>query len=157
MSTRPTRWLARKLGRRGAVLVILGFGFIAVGLGDLLTQEHSWFLHLPVPTLATAVLWMAAGAVAVEASFTRKRRDHTGRGFAALVVPLIVQVFSDLVGGVSALLGYGDRQGGLADALAWGALLALVLTMAGWPEVDESKIVREHRRWLHRRKEVGLD
>lgn len=137
MTTKPTRWLARRLGRRGAALLVLGSIFFLVGLDVLLNSPEAdydrFLLHTFIPFPINAALWMVPGALAIWASTHRTGPD--GFGFNALVVPIILRIVSYVFSFVAYLFGEGSYPFGLASAAIWTAILALVLIIAGWAEV----------------------
>ena len=137
MTTKPTRWLADKFGRRGAVLTLLGCAFILVGVDILLAPDppnlDALLLHTLMPSWLRATLWIIPGGLAVWAAF--RRTGHDFFGFAALTVPLIIRIVSYTWATVAWLLGYGDWPMAWASALIWLLILGFVLTVAGWGEV----------------------
>lgn len=139
MTTKPTRWLAKRLGRRGASLLVLGIIFVLVGLQTLLSPPVADFsdrflLHTLIPHPLQAALWIVPGLLALKAA-TIRGPGPDGFGFVALVVPLVVRIVSYLFSVVAFLLGAGTWAYGWASALIWIAILALVLIISGWAEV----------------------
>lgn len=150
MTTKPTRWLARRLGRRGAAQAILGVIFILVGLDVFLgparpPDMERFLLHTFIPTPLMALLWIVPGLLALWASTHKTGPD--GFGFNALVIPVILRVVSYLFSFVAFLFGYGSSPSGLASALIWTAILALILIIAGWAEVPSTPRRRKGRRY----------
>ncbi|UIW13274.1 membrane protein [Arthrobacter phage Crewmate] len=152
MTTKPTRWLAYRLGRRGAALAVLGAIFVLVGLDVLLAPaapDHDRFLlHTFIPSPLMAALWIIPGALALRASF-HKGPGNDGFGFMALVVPLILRIVSYVFSFLAFLFGAGSWPFGWASALIWLAILALILIIAGWAEVPSGykPRPRTRRRW----------
>lgn len=147
MSVPPTRWLARLLGRRGAVLAVLGIAFVFNGLGGLATgqppkPEHM-LLFTYIPTIPSALLWIIPGLAALVAA-AQRGTGRDGFGFAALVVPLGLRAFSFIWSTVSYFAGASDWPFAWTGALTWIALLAMILIIAGWPE--EPDLPRPRRR-----------
>ncbi|UDL14627.1 membrane protein [Arthrobacter phage KeAlii] len=138
MTTKPTRWLASRLGRRGAALAILGVIFFLVGIDSALTPAppdlENFLLHTLIPTPITVLLWTIPGALALYASIHRGPGPD-GFGFNALVVPIIFRIVSYLFSFLAFVLGEAPNAFGLFSALIWTAILALVLIIAGWAEV----------------------
>ena len=130
----PHRKLARRVGRRGAclllfglIMLVYGYAFAIVPLSPAARAALAVPLQIASQTTWGAA-WMAAGGLAIAASPLRPGRD--GIGF----VPLI---------GMSALwsLSYFAAQAlGVPRAalggLIWAAMVTLLLVIAGWPEVD---------------------
>lgn len=150
MSTKPTRWLARRLGRRGAALAILGVLFILVGIDTLVNPPAAdmerFLIHTLIPYPIAALLWIVPGSLALLAS-QRKGPGPDGFGFKALVIPLATRITSFSVAFVAFLLGEGNYYTALVPAAVWLAFLALILLIAGWPEVPTGLLPRKrHRR-----------
>ncbi|UJQ86811.1 membrane protein [Arthrobacter phage Reedo] len=138
MTTKPTRWLAGRLGRRGAALLILGIIFVLVGLDIWLNSPEPDFdrflLHTFIPFPINAGLWIVPGALAIWAS-THRGPANDGFGFNALVIPVIIRIVSYVFSFVAFLFGEGNFPFGLASAAIWTSILALILIIAGWAEV----------------------
>lgn len=139
MTTKPTRWLARRLGRRGAALAVLGAIFILVGLDVIISPDpvhmsDRFLLHTLIPHPIMAAIWIIPGTLAVYAS-THRGPGPDGFGFMALVVPLILRIVSYVFSFVAFLFGASTWPFGIASALIWTAILALILIIAGWAEV----------------------
>ncbi|WGH20313.1 membrane protein [Arthrobacter phage MaGuCo] len=147
MAVRATRWLARRLGRRGAALVVLAVAFLATG-AELLANwpapdvEH-FLLHTYLPVPVRAALWVLPGVAALVAA-TCKGTGRDGFGFAALVVPLAIRAASYLWSAVAYLFGFNTWPWAWTGALTWLFLLGLVLVIAGWPEVPAPPRARKH-------------
>lgn len=151
MTTKPTRWLAARLGRRGAALLVLGVIFMLVGLDVALAPDppdlDRFLLHTLIPHPLRAALWLIPGALAIWAS-VHKGPGPDGFGFVALVVPLIIRIVSYVFSFVAFLLGAGTWAFGWASALIWLAILALILIIAGWAEVPSGTVPRRRlTRW----------
>lgn len=148
MTTKPTRWLASRLGRRGAALMILGAIFVLVGVETLFNSPapdlDRFLLHTLIPFPINAALWIIPGGLAIWASLHRGPGPD-GFGFNALVVPIIVRIVSYLFSFVAWLLGEGNYAFGLASVAIWTAILALVLIIAGWAEVPTGFSPRRRR------------
>ncbi|WVX88010.1 membrane protein [Arthrobacter phage TforTroy] len=150
MTTKPTRWLASRLGRRGAALAVLGLIFLFVGLDVLLAPDapdyDRFLIHTFLPHPVRALLWLIPGGVALWASL-RKGPTEDAVGFNFLVIPLIVRIVSYVFSSVAYLLGIGTWAVGWTSALIWLAILALVLIIAGWAEVPDNLHRKHRRRW----------
>jgi MFS family permease len=150
LSIPPTRWLARRLGRRGACLIVLGLAFIGVGINALLSgppDTHHvgrYLLHNYLPFWVEALLWAGAGLAAVHAS-GKHGTGRDGYGFAALIVPLALRIVSYLGSFLAYLVGLSGWGGGGVSAVVWTGLMALILIIAGWPEVEVPRRRRRDR------------
>lgn len=153
MTTRPTRWLARRLGRRGAALALLGVVYVAFGIQIALVpaapDPTSFYLHTWLPMPVRVLTWVVPGLLALWAAF-RRGPDKDGFGFVGLVVPLVIRIASFAWSFVAFLAGAGDRADGLIRSLLYLALLGLVLIIAGWAEVPSGYAPRKRRRRRHR-------
>lgn len=148
MTTKPTRWLASRLGRRGAALAVLGVLFTLIGFQAGVTPaatelDHRFLLHTLLPAPIEALLWIVPGVLALWASI-HKGPGPDGFGFNALVVPVILQIVSYLISFIAFLTGAATWPYAVATMLIWLAVLALVLIIAGWAEVPTG---HRPRRW----------
>lgn len=138
MSTKPTRWLSRNLGRRGAFLVLTGLAFLFVGIDVALAPDppdyDAFLLHTLLPVPLRAALWIVPGLVALWSAWRGVGRD--GWGFAALVIPLVVRIVSYIWATVAWLLGVGTWEGGWLSSLIWLFILGFILVVSGWAEVE---------------------
>jgi hypothetical protein len=155
MTTKPTRWLAARLGRRGAALLVLGVIFLLVGLNAAIAPpdvdlSDRFLLHTLIPHPLQALLWIVPGALAIRAS-AHKGPGNDGFGFIALVVPLIIRIVSYLVSFLAFLVGAGTWAFGWSQALIWVAILALILIIAGWAEVPSGFMPKPPRTRRRRR------
>ena len=141
-----TRTLHR-LGRRGAMLLVLGVTYIALGYGvgtrPMTPAEGAFVLYLPTAVLA--VMWAGSGAVAVLAAWRR----WDSAGWLALYVVPVLYVLS--YGGAWAmwmLTEFVLPAPTYGDPLAWynAALrvpfIAIVLICSGWRETTHARTDR---------------
>ncbi|QIG58499.1 hypothetical protein PQE18_gp21 [Arthrobacter phage DrSierra] len=147
MTTKPTRWLASRLGRRGASLLVLGIIFIMSGLQTLLSPPAVDYadrilFHTLIPHPLMALIWIVPGILALWASIHRGPGPD-GFGFNALVIPLVLRILSYLGSFVAYLFGVGTWPLGWYQALIWTAFLALILIIAGWAEIPTGYIPRK--------------
>lgn len=137
MATKPTRWLARLLGRRGTALLIFGIVFILTGVKTLL-DPTDWdpdrlLLFTYLPAEVRAALWGSSGILAIIAACKRDP-GHDSFGFVGLVVPSFMTFFSYVWSTVAFLLGEISWGLGWHSALVWLLILAFISMIAGWPE-----------------------
>jgi hypothetical protein len=129
------RFDPRRLGRRGAFLLLFGAAWAAVGysmlkLGEVVASPALDTLLYFAPFRTWAGLWVACGVVAVSAAFSR-RPGLDGYGFVALIIPPGMWGMSY---GVSYIEGY---QRGLSGCVVYFAVALAVFIVAGWPEVQD--------------------
>jgi len=88
--------VAERVGRRGAILVVLGGFWVVIGLGALLnpgerfTQPGATEVLAIMDAPAWGLLWTAGGLVALVAGLGARRWPHSDWGFAALAVPSFI-------------------------------------------------------------------
>lgn len=88
MRCRLLRFLYKRLGRRGAFLLIVGVGKACWGAGMLVDPPQTTGLHLltrMAPLHYWAWLWVIAGLITTACAFMRVGRDRWG--FVAALVP----------------------------------------------------------------------
>jgi hypothetical protein len=122
------------LGRRGAVLLILGIAWVLQGarvaVRPYSPPEH---LHEMLPGWLRVGMWVVAGGIAVYAAFRRHPGQDTP-GFVALMVPLGIRAFSYVWGSFTWLFTEQGSAVAALDATLWIVLVVLVVTIAGWAE-----------------------
>lgn len=128
---RLLRRLARKLGRRGAILLCYGTVWALYGYGQLISpqadQSGLTLLLQKIPLEVWAWLWIAAGLVAIVAAWLPQGRDAPG--FVAIVLIVLPWMLAYLT---SWALGYFPR--GWVAAAVWGVIAVPVIVVAGWSE-----------------------
>lgn len=133
----PLKWLARRLGRRGSTLVILGIAFFVLGIRVILSPaqlgDDRFLLYLFLPQPVRAAIWLIPAVVAV-ATGVRRSVGKDAIGFVALCIPVMLQIASYLWSTVAFIAGYSDWGIGWASALVWIMELSLLLIVSGWPE-----------------------
>lgn len=131
----------QRLGRRGAVLLILGIIWVMQGVaipvaGDPPTPQDAWLLHTEIPVVLRVALWVATGAVAIVGATVQRPRWERWGYMALVLMPLeraLSYLWSYIVFAVSwGDIGYGR---GWVGASIWAASFVLIVTIAGWREV----------------------
>lgn len=135
MVPHPPSWL----GRRGAVLLLIGTTWLVQGVGILV----GGFQPIPLPPIHDAIpfplraaLWLVAGGIAV-ASVARRHPGKDTLGFAGAITVPSVMVALWLADLAWSLLSGATRQeiaGGAVAAYTWLTVALLLLTTAGWAE-----------------------
>lgn len=128
------------LGRRGAVLVIIGLVWIMQGIGivvagDPPTPTDAALLHLQIPIVIRVLLWAVTGTIAICGALLN-RPNWEGMGFMALVAMPLERALSYgwswlVYVGTWGDIGYGRSWVG---AISWAAVVVLIVTIAGWRE-----------------------
>lgn len=133
--------MQRRLGRRGALLLLLGSSWILIGLSIYFgppthEQGAQYLFHEQLPHWLRLSLWASTGAIAV--GFCLKEPPGTDTpGFMALIIMPLERVASYGWGYLLHLLdssrGYPR---GLYTMLVWLAITAAIMVMSGWAEPE---------------------
>lgn len=135
MPSQPPHWL----GRRGAILAILGSTWVVQAAAILAGGWHPIpvpDLHAAFPRWAQALPWAVAGAL-VLAGAGRRHPTQDRVGFAAAIVMPSLMVALWLVALAFAAAQGAPRGvlvGGAAAAWTWLSVALMLLTIAGWAE-----------------------
>lgn len=127
-----------RFGRRGAVLAVVGFMWIVLGISvPALPDAPSrlWLLHEILPMPVRAAAWIVSGVLGLV--FARQPTGRDRFGFSALIIMPLEQSVSYAVAWVVYLLPFKGDIGyriGWVPATVWAAMCALILVCAGWPE-----------------------
>ena len=124
------------IGHRAAFLIGMGFIFISLGLGILLTENtgHPLLYHTQLPEWVRVALWCGCGLLAV--TFARDR-NWQWVGFSALALPAFERFSSYLAAIIL------DAANGSGPPVPWpflnGAFLYLAILFitrlaASWPD-----------------------
>lgn len=133
-------WLARRLGHRGAWLIVLGILWILFGIGQLVAPEPQapWVLHQAIPAHVRAGAWILTGAIAV-LSGARGRGVADAAGHVALWVMPALRCISYGASWVLYLatstltdrtIGYDH---GWYAAGIWAFVIVMLHLVAAWP------------------------
>lgn len=126
----------RQIGRRGAVLLILGLIWIILGLGVLDSGGISdELLHERLSPTLRGAAWIVTGLVAIGYAF-RPTGLGDQVGFAALYLMPAVRVASYTTAWVDSLIPVGGPgyESGWRFAAIHAAIVTAVAITAGWPE-----------------------
>jgi len=130
---------AARLGRRGAVLLMLGVIWFFIGIGTITDpygpdgNRNMGLFHEVLPSWLRAILWMGTALAALSAAWRPAgRRDDWG--YMALILMPIIRTASYTWAWLTNMFGgHGDPTGWLG-AIVWGTVAVLVFTISGWPE-----------------------
>lgn len=131
MNPDPVR---RRLGRRGAALLILGIIWVMSGVQDIHTHPApvpNYWLYSNTPWWAQAAGWIITGAIACWAAFLRQGRDAIGWVSVYVMAAFALVVYVDAVAEA-----IGD-PGFVAVALSGVrnvAFVSLIAVLSGWRE-----------------------
>jgi len=139
---------ARKyLGRRGAVLLILGiiWGIVAVNVGNTPTPSRPLAPHERLPDIIRILIWGISSLVAIFCAFLRRPgRDRWG--YFALIFPVAERAGSWLLAIFFEAFHFFPPAPPLSTSVSnvafYGALTFLVITIAGWPETSERVVLK---------------
>lgn len=143
---------ASNLGRRGAVLLTLGFCWILFGLsviGEQLGFAPGYdpgLLHLMIPDPIRIFLWMSTGFIAITYAW-RPAHVSDAVGFVALVIMPAERAVSYFWGWIVWMTGPpGDGfERGLVQGMFWLAFLLLIHIASGWSEPTKVSATQQAR------------
>lgn len=124
----------KRIGRRGAFLLVLGFLDALLGW-SLLSEPPAVYDQLTllrhIPQIALGLLWEVPAVIAVAFAFVR-RSDQDVWGFVASYLPPM------MFGGIFLLswwpIGQLPAGTGVRSAVVYWGYMLLVVIAAGWPE-----------------------
>lgn len=148
-------WMSRRLpgvtrwGRRtlillhgGATWVIFGWAVYTIPIERFSRPGPGGALEI-MDTPYPGIMWVAFGALAFVAAFTRRRfRGGDAWGFVGLTTPPIVWLICYLWSAIAFFVtdgGAGNQRAGVG-VLTWYFVSAFVLIVAGWPDPDDPTI-----------------
>jgi len=140
----PRLWLKRRpshLGRRGAVLLILGVIWFFIGISIITDPrvgigQNQGLLHEESPTWLRATLWIGTALFALSSAWRiAGRRDDWG--YMALILMPLVRTMSYLWAWLINLFGGQGDPAGWLGFVVWGTVTILVYTISGWPETPK--------------------
>lgn len=127
----------RRLGRRGAYLLLSAFIYLGHGIAFLLApttpaaRTSLAFALALAPLKVWGIFWLVAGVIAAVSAFRRGPRSDRW-GFYALIVMATCWASIYLA---AAVLGSGTRfANGAIAAMLYGSLAGVILIVSGWPE-----------------------
>ncbi len=128
-----------RLGRRGAVLALLGVIYLLVGVAHLTTPASDYQQNVlrvlvnVAPLSVWGVAWVTLGLMAVVAAFLRQRHPRLDTlGYTSLAG--LATLWAAGYGATAIAFGVSRSLLGLA---VWGALAGTLFIIAGWPETAE--------------------
>lgn len=143
-------WIAARLGRRRAVVIL--FGLIHVGQGLILLHDPGRFLpddavfyatFFPLPLRVG--LWVGTGALTI--TFAAFRRTERWAWGVIAVMPA-----ERLIGHAWSLVAWltpgipGGSEWAAAYVLFWGGLLGVLLILSGWRDDVPERLEDAHGR-----------
>lgn len=142
MPRRAVGRLVHRVGRRGAVLLLIGGLVLLYGIGQLarpIPDTRGLRLLLMVMDLRWwSLTWVVAGAVAIGCAFARQDRDWPG--FTGLWLATIPWALSFFV----SWWPLGDNPRGWITSLIFASFGAIPLVIVGWREPPRRAAHREH-------------
>jgi len=139
----PRLWIKHpplSIGRRGAVLLILGVIWVFIGISTLVDPYASGgpelgLFHQALPPWLRATAWMVTALVAI-ASAWRVAGKRDDLGYMALILMPMVRTASFTWAWLIHLIpgGANGAPNGWLGAIVWGTVTVLVFTISGWPE-----------------------
>ena len=141
------RWWPRRpahIGRRGAMLLLLGVLYVVIGSGvfsePVIDEGRYLLLHQYLPDWLRFGLWATTGLIAVAFAFRPLGRSDAPAWLALYLMPAervisYIWAFADFY---LPLGGPGYERGWVGAAL-YSIVLGVVVICAGWPEPPETK------------------
>lgn len=147
---RVAEYFREKMGRKGAILAILGLSWILNGYAianEVALQPDSaqGLFHLALPIWLRVLIWSGTGAVAVLCSGFRPPRYHA-TGYAVLMFPAAERALSYLAGWIIELVNGQGYPNGWASSIIWFGVVGILLVISGWPEAPHVEAAEERRR-----------
>jgi hypothetical protein len=128
--------VAASVGRRGTVLLALGAIFVLYGVSVLTapTSPFGGFAPFGLAVSPWGWLWIGCGALALTAAPRRGHPRWEAAGYNGLLLPPALWSLLHLGSWLAHLAGDPGNPRGWVAATVWGALIVIVLVVAGWPE-----------------------
>lgn len=124
------------VGRRGAVLTILGALWTFMGLSVILTPPSEVYSMLGGLEHLRGAGWITTGAIALW--HARKPQGEDAPGYAALYLMPAYRIVAYLVGTWEYIagpnIGLGGSARGVVNVVIFAAILFLIAIVAGWAE-----------------------
>jgi hypothetical protein len=144
---KPCRWIARVLGRRGAVLLIIGLMWIMVGVGLVLDPspllpKNYYVWHEQWPMWFRVMAWVTTGTIACIMAWVRAPgRDNIG--FVALTVMPTQRAFAFGFAWLLSLFTDVGYPAGWIGMIVWGAVTILIVIISGGVSSNHTPDARE--------------
>jgi hypothetical protein len=138
----------QRIGRRGAVLLTLGFAWIMFGVGVLLEEPipgTEKLLHEQIPGPIRFTLWASMGLFAMANAFAPPRKSDKW-GFLALYIMPAERALSYVWGWIGSWDNVDGYSRGWFSAIVWIIVMILVLITSGWKEPVNSIDLRDEDR-----------
>lgn len=147
--------LARRIGRRGLLLILAGLSWVCLGV-DIIQHPESRFTTAHPTATPNAILslmsdvhwgwlWVFCGAVAAAFGLLRQRssfRKHDSVGFNAILTPPFLWLLFFLWSYVVSLSTHGafGRRDSIYGLIVWLLVSLFVIVVAGWPDATEALV-----------------
>ena len=124
------------LGRRGAILIVMGAAWILLGIATFLSPQQPGtenLLHvILIPRAVEGAAWIVSGFVAV----VYAHRTDDEYGFLALYIMPAIRALSFFLGWLDSLspVGSDGYSRGWFSALFYLIMILFIVICAGWPE-----------------------
>lgn len=124
------------IGRRGAILILLGIIWITVGLDVVIVDsDDSPYLLLSQWAQIRSTVWIITGCVAI--AYAPRRQGSDVIGWVALSIMAGYRLIAYGVGLITWALGgeHGEPRG-VIGMVTWAAAVIGIATLAGWRETS---------------------
>src|SRR4051812_40271372 len=137
----PGRGVGRRIGRRGAILLILAIVDVAYGLSLMAPPPDSigeaatvWRQHY-APLWVWGMGWLVIAVILIVSAFLRDDR----LGYAAAIGWKIAWSVSTLASWV-----IGGVPRGWVSSIIWGVVAGMIVVIGGWPEPHSATRAEGH-------------
>lgn len=136
---KPGPWCRTKarLGRRGAMLLMMGTAYLFIGAGEpfreVATYPGAWHQYLPIWLRVS--IWAVPGVLAVVAATRRRWRTDAVGWFSLFIAPFIRSV--SYATSFAVWVVTGGRDGSwvaIFAAVIYGCFMGMSLICSGWSE-----------------------
>lgn len=139
-------WPPRFLGYRDKMLLVLGVGWVFMGLAVPDERQFPGVLHFVLPQWLRMALWVVSGLIAIAVAFRPLRRPNDAYAWLALFIGPAVRGLSYMWAWIDWLVPAGSEgySRGWAWALIYAIMLGVIIVAASWPESPANSRTLQH-------------
>jgi hypothetical protein len=132
----PRTW--RDVGKRGQILLAVGFLWVLTGMGTLTGPEPpAWANVVMLRDYPVGVAWVATGLLAIAIALRPLRIEHDGAGFLGLYIMPAYYAAAYIIAWVDSLTPFVGSAGyarGWIASISYLAIVSVVLICANWAD-----------------------